>query len=664
MTLEPILRAKMEQYKEDYLLTEMKEDAIFERFVNSHILSQLQPGVFTTDYELLDMICIGGGNDLSIDGIAILLNGRFIKSVEDVNDILCDNRKGEFEFIFIQSKNKNKFDLGEYMKFTSGVENFLEDEITMPANESVMKWHQIYNYIMSKKIIIKWAHNPSIRLFYVVAGIWEKSTHIIEHSEVVRKRLLGKRCFEEIDYSYIDSKSLFEIVNSNENNYKAVLDFIDSMPLPEVAQVDNSSVILCNANEIVNLLTTNDGLLRRNLFEDNVRDYQGDTVINNEIHETLRENSQRFVLLNNGITIVCDEVQEGNRKISITNPQIVNGCQTCNVLFQCRKEGIDIGNAYAIIKVIGSADNEIVNSIVKGTNRQNIVYEEAFEITKEFHKLLEKFFGVMEIGDFEKIFYERRSKQFENNPLIKPYQRVSFRILIQSFISVFMYKVEEGHRHESKLLHDYGNKIFVENQSFYPYYVSAFLYTQIERMFRKGTLPRTAYPYKMHIMLLVKEMQMGKSPSINQKKDIEEYCKKLLDKIGNKEKLSRFSKVACEEFEKITKKWIDYKGESFRYAIKDKSEFTEFLLAEISEKGEVGTPQELTSELRGKILNINTDRYGNFFGFIKGYPTNVFFHESKNPDISLDYESKDVTYDILKDEQGKVFAVNIKLIND
>lgn len=61
MTLEPILRAKMEQYKEDYLLTEMKEDAIFERFVNSHILSQLQPGVFTTDYELLDMICIGGG---------------------------------------------------------------------------------------------------------------------------------------------------------------------------------------------------------------------------------------------------------------------------------------------------------------------------------------------------------------------------------------------------------------------------------------------------------------------------------------------------------------------------------------------------------------------------------------------------------------------------
>lgn len=663
MTLEPILKAKMEKYKEDYGLNNYTEDKIFERYVNSQILSQLQPGVFTTDYELLDLICVGGGNDLGIDGIAILVNGRFIKSREDIDDILFGSRKGEFEIIFIQSKNKNKFDSGEYMKFTSGVEKFLNESTLLNINASVSYWHEVFKYIMSKDVIIKWSKNPIVRLYYVVAGTWEKSAHILEHSEVVRNRLLENRCFEDVEFSYLDSKSLLEIVNSNENNYKAVMNFIDSMPLPEVEQVDNSSVILCNAEEIVELLSTNDGLLRRGLFEDNVRDYQGETVINNEIRETLQNNAQRFVLLNNGITIVCDEVQEGNRKISITNPQIVNGCQTCNVLFQCKREGINIDKAYVIIKVIGSANHEIVNNIVKGTNRQNIVYEEAFEITKEFHKLLEKFFGVMEVGEFDKVFYERRSKQFDSDLLIKPYQRVSFRILIQSFISMFMYKVEEGHRHESRLLHDYGNKIFVENQSFYPYYASAFIYTQVERLFRGDKLDKELYTYKYHIMLILKETLMGRSPNINQKREMEKYCKGLLEKIGSKEMFLQYAKSACKKFASIKEKWISCKGDSFRYAIKDRVEFTEFLLDELNseEKKELDAGNE---KLRGKVLNISTDRYGKYFGFIKKAPSNIFFHESKNPDISLDYEDKDVVYDVLTDEEGREFAINIHLVRE
>lgn len=661
MTLEPILKAKMEQYRKDYLLGDLEEDEVFERFVNFHILSQMQPGAFSADFELLEATSVGGGNDLALDGIAVLLNGRLIKSREDIDDILMGSRKGEFDIIFIQSKNKNKFDLGEYMKFASGVENFLENTISMPANDEVKRWHDIYNYIMSDDVIIKWTKNPNIRMCYVVAGTWEKNVHIIEHSKVVENRLLEKRCFGDIDFSYIDGKSLVEIVSSNENNYSVVLDFVDSMPLPEVEQVDNSNVILCNANEIVGLLSTKDGLLRRNLFEDNVRDYQGETIINSEIRDTLKTNSQRFVLLNNGITIVCDEVHEGNRKVSIKNPQIVNGCQTCNVLFQCKKEGVNLDHTYAIVKLIGTADDEIVNSIVKGTNRQNIVYEEAFEITREFHKLLEKFFGVMEMTNYEKIYYERRSKQFDNDPLIKPYQKVSFRILIQSFVSVFLYKVDEGHRHESRLLHDYGNKIFVENQSFYPYYVAAFIYLQVERLFKMRILPKTFYPYKMHIMLLIKEMQKGKSPSINQKKDIEKYCIDLLHTFESKDDFIRYAQAAYDKFGEIFDKWVKYKGESYRFAIKDNAEFTDFLLSEFEGSGNA---KKGNSELRGRILSVNTDRHGSYFGFIQKAPSNIFFHESMNPNISLEYEKKEVIYKIRLDGSGRECAVNIELIKE
>ena len=154
MTLEPIIKANLDKFREDYLLENLSEDKLFERFVNYHILSQQQPGVFSTEYELLDKICVGGGNDLGIDGIAISLNGKYIKSCNDIDDILSGNRKGEFDITFIQSKNKSKFDLGEYLKFTNGVECFLEDDITMPINDSISEAHKIYNYIMSNDIIM------------------------------------------------------------------------------------------------------------------------------------------------------------------------------------------------------------------------------------------------------------------------------------------------------------------------------------------------------------------------------------------------------------------------------------------------------------------------------------------------------------------------------
>ena len=40
MTIEPILKAKLEKYQEDYLLNNLNEDELFERYVNQcHLVS-------------------------------------------------------------------------------------------------------------------------------------------------------------------------------------------------------------------------------------------------------------------------------------------------------------------------------------------------------------------------------------------------------------------------------------------------------------------------------------------------------------------------------------------------------------------------------------------------------------------------------------------------
>ena len=159
-------------------------------------------------------------------------------------------------------------------------------------------------------------------------------------------------------------------------------------------------------------------------------------------------NPVNFVLFNNGITIVCDKLESKNRALIIKNPQIVNGCQTCNSLYNVKKKGNDLSQVQVIVKVIEATKPEVAQGIVKGTNRQNIVYEEAFETIRKYHKELEDFFNIMQTEGFCKVYYERRSKQYARDNMIKPYQKVSFRVLIQSMEAIYMHHVETSHRHE------------------------------------------------------------------------------------------------------------------------------------------------------------------------------------------------------------------------
>ena len=163
------------------------------------------------------------------------------------------------------------------------------------------------------------------------------------------------------------------------------------MELPGTNEVGNSCVALCGASDFVSMINTDDGIIRKTLFNDNVRDFQGDNSINSEIFNTIKNMPERFVLFNNGVTIVCSSFHQGNRLLEIENPQIVNGCQSSYLLFNAAKENIDISSISLVVKIISTNNSDLSNEIVKGTNRQNIVMEEAFECTRQFHKNLEQF---------------------------------------------------------------------------------------------------------------------------------------------------------------------------------------------------------------------------------------------------------------------------------
>lgn len=128
---------------------------------------------------------------------------------------------------------------------------------------------------------------------------------------------------------------------------------------------------------------------------------------------------EKFAFLHNGVTIYTTKVihKKSERKIEISNPSILNGCQTiksASFFFQETnakgKLDIDIWENIPIsIRIVATKDNNLWREVAEANNRQNSMSASALRANDEIQINLENNFK-----DF-KIFYERQEASFENH---------------------------------------------------------------------------------------------------------------------------------------------------------------------------------------------------------------------------------------------------------
>ena len=482
-------------------------------------------------------------------------------------------------------------------------------------------------------------------------GTWQENEHMLAKFERTKNTLNGFGLFESISLKILDSTKIKKMIDEVDNQFNKAITIIDSLELNEAPDVTSSRVLLCSAEDFLQLLLDEDDELRRTLFKDNVRDYQGATDINEDIFRTIETTPENFCLLNNGITIVCKSMLLANRKVNIENPQIVNGCQTCNTIYKAYKCHLDLSKISLIVKLISTDNNNVTNAIVKGTNRQNVVYNEAFEITRQFHKDLEEFVELSQtdIPANEKVYYERRSNQFATSLSIMTNQIASFKLLIQGFVSIILQMPHEGFIHDSYLLDKYTNSIFIEGQSFAPYYLAMFLNVKAEQVFKRNYQKyKSVTTYKHQILCLLVETIAGVVPDINNTKRINQYCEKVFAVIKNQETLEQHIDNSIRLLQEVIKNWVHDKGSKYRNAIKDNADFTKYMLTYIRSGNTDKILQEITDAgLRGTVVTIKKDRNNLYYGYIKSTPADVFIHEDDNPSIRFyNLKGKDVVYSI------------------
>ncbi|MHB8109434.1 MAG: AIPR family protein [Syntrophorhabdaceae bacterium] len=126
------------------------------------------------------------------------------------------------------------------------------------------------------------------------------------------------------------------------------------------------------AKELIKL----EGIQDRTLFYKNVRYGVGKTRVNKSISNTIEDPNEHnnFFLYHNGITVVCEELNEdlAHNKISLTNYAVINGCQSMLTFFENKNKLSN--NLYVLVKVIKlNLASPMVKKITYFANNQNSI---------------------------------------------------------------------------------------------------------------------------------------------------------------------------------------------------------------------------------------------------------------------------------------------------
>jgi hypothetical protein len=156
------------------------------------------------------------------------------------------------------------------------------------------------------------------------------------------------------------------------------------------------------------------------------------------IRKTYENAPHDFWYRHNGITIVCDDFSERNRKATLTNPSVINGAQT---LYAVDRSRIENSPALVGTRVIvrgmdadqSSDDDEWLQRIIRGVNTQNRVHNYDFRSNEPEQILLQTKFR--DVG----VFYERKRgewRESRTDPKYKGFRRLSLPHLGQILMVV------------------------------------------------------------------------------------------------------------------------------------------------------------------------------------------------------------------------------------
>lgn len=405
--------------------------------------------LITKEKEISDEEVIDGITDNSLDGgidaFYMFVNGELIK--EDFSDYERFKKDSKIELIIMQSKDENSFGEDAIHKIRSTSLSLLRLDVNFGSlsskyNERVLEKFEKFNQCY--RTLIKKTPSLSIHFFYS-----SKATTVHPNTEIESNSLIHdiKQLHRaaEVSFSFCGAAEILDLYRK-----KPRKDHTLKLAENPMSSTGKAFAVLVNLKDYFKFISNEDGKLNKNLFESNVRDYQGSTDVNSGISESLSSDEEiDFWWLNNGITILAEDVGYATGKeLVLINPEIVNGLQTSNEIYnfysqESNRERPEGRNA--LIKIVVADQDKVRDNIIKAANSQNLIAKAVLRATDPIHRDIEEY--LKKFG----IYYDRRKNHYKNIGK-KPSEIISLPYMAQILISTISGRPDTARARPSTLL--------------------------------------------------------------------------------------------------------------------------------------------------------------------------------------------------------------------
>jgi len=492
----------------------------FEAFVNYIVVSDIVPEEF-------DFGIVGTGNgEFGLDGIAIIVNDAIVDDEEQIDDLLAHSPVLQVQFLFLQAKTAASFDAGDMSKFFHAVLDFFKDEVTFSQNDRIKELQRIKNKLYGAAA--KFTRGlPKIGMYYATTGSWVDDKNLCAIRDAFLEQMKALHMFGSLAFHPLDAGSVQKLYYQTKNAFRVTISFPQNLSLPEIPSVRESYIGLLPIGEYMKMITDEDGNVRRRLFFDNIRDFQGDTPVNASIASTLQSNkSIEFPLRNNGINIVTRKLQRVGPQFTLEDFQIVNGCQTSHVI--AATAAPENSDTMIPVKIIATEDEEITRQIIIASNQQNKVDQESFWALDPIHKSIEIYFD-SKSGD-QRLYYERRPGQFNTVPGIEKVRIITKDLLLKNYASIFIEQPNQVGRYYKDLTPLIGKDIFAKNHEVHSYYTAAYIAYRLEFMFRNRRMDSDWKPFRFQLAMAARLILERRHTLDPNKRRSQQYCA-VIDKV-------------------------------------------------------------------------------------------------------------------------------------
>ncbi|MCL5061227.1 MAG: AIPR family protein [Candidatus Thermoplasmatota archaeon] len=516
-----IVKAHLDSFVKSFGLEAEDEANQFEKFATHCVVASR----FSSSFDIDDVTTSAA--DDGIDGVALVIDEAVCASLEDAQATFNTARRNhDVDVMFVQGKRSENFGLGDFLKFKEAILRFFTQTPYTVEDEVLLNARQIFDVVLQEVPKVR-NGKPSLTVRFVTTGLY-RQPHALETALtdfVTQLDELG--LFADTDVKFIDRDELTELWVGTYSGINASLDLFSNAALPAIAGIDEAYLAVVKASDFVkNLLVTPDGNLRTQVFEENVRSFLGmDNPVNQSIAATLNSGAAtRFPVLNNGITIVSPDIRLQGNTLHLTNFQIVNGCQTSNVLYENQEHLQDI---MVNVKVVETQNEDVFSELVRATNSQSKVEDIQFISLRPIIKRVEQFFNTYE-GNEGRLYFERRDRQYVGLDI--PATRIySVHSAAKCVTAMYCERPDLSARYPKRMYEELTETIFAEDTKELVFYAACLTMYRFTLLVSNSVIPQNMKRFKWHMLPVVRALICGKGVKPINSRQVEQSAQKIVD---------------------------------------------------------------------------------------------------------------------------------------